>query len=671
MRKFNLFALSVLLGVSGLGNAQALSESALVAKHQAVPVGEKPRLQDDFYTYVNYDYLKNSALPADKAEVNNFTTLNEQTEETLKQVLKDLDKHYAEIPAGSDEQKLIDFYRMASDFKIRNTLGLQPIQHYLDEIRAVQDIKAFNNLNNKLFLLNYTPTVSLGVVQDFKDSSINILMLGVPTVALDKEYLESTDEWSQKIRTAYIEFMTNLLVESGYPAEEAKRKAQLVMALEQKLVSAQLSKEEEIDKNRQYNVMTLAEIEQLVPNTAYLEVIYANGLERSNKIVVTQPAALKALNALNTAEHLEALKTQMEINILQSNSMLLNKRMIELAEKYISVYTGVEYVDPDEKLAFQVTNSKFGELLGKVYVEKTFSPQTKVEVIEMTNRIRDTYARRIGELDWLSPETKKRAQQKLQTLVLKIGYPDQWKNFNDLVVKPYREGGNLVMASDAMTLIEAKRNIAKLNQQPDRSEWDMNPHDVNAYYNPLQNEIAFPAGILQPPFYSSKASRATNLGAIGAVIGHEISHAFDSTGAQFDEKGNLNNWWTEEDYARFQEKVKQAAEIYSALEVAPGYYVNGEISTGEVMADLGGLTVVLDIAEREQLNTREVMQSYAHVWRNISTQEALISGLTDEHPPGKFRVNNIVNLMEAFYRDFDVKPEDKLYVAPEKRLHVW
>ncbi|MDO4694094.1 MAG: M13 family metallopeptidase [Eikenella sp.] len=640
-------------------------------ENKPMEVGEKPRLQDDFYTHVNYDYLTKTKLPADKAEVNNMTALGDEVEEELKDVLKGLEKNYANLKEGSTDKKVADFYKMASDFKTRNELGMKPVQPYLDQVKAVKTIEEFNALNNKLFLVNYTPTVSMGVAQDLKDSTVNILMLGKPELGLDKEYLEGKDGFSQNIRKAYSDFMKAVFVESGYSEAEAGRKAGLVMDLETKLAAAQLSKEEEIDKNKQYNVMSLQEIAKLVPNTAYVDVIKANGLDKSKKILVLQPAALQKLNELNTAENLEALKSQMEMNIVQRNSMHLHKKLIELGAKYVAAYTGVEHVDADDKLAFQTTNGKFGEMLGKAYVEKNFLPKTKEDVVEMTKAIRDTYSRRIKELDWLSPETKARAQKKLDTMVLKIGYPDKWKDYSSLVVKPQSAGGNLVEAANAVNEFEAKRSIAQLNQAPDRTEWQMKPQDINAYYNPLANEIVFPAGILQTPFYSPKAARAENLGGIGAVIGHEMSHAFDSTGAQFDEKGNLNNWWTEKDLAAFQEKVKQAAAIYSAIEAAPGYHVNGEISTGEIMADLGGLTVVLDIAKREGLNTKDVFNSYAKVWRNVSTQQALIAGLTDEHPPGKYRINNIVNLMDAFYTDYDVKEGDKMYVAADKRLRVW
>ena len=674
MKKLSLIIVVMMaVGLTACGatqNAPEAPTAPVAVANQAV--AGKPRLQDDFYTHVNHDFLTQTKLPADKAEVNNFTALKDKAEETLKGIIADLNKNYANLKDGSDEKKVIDFYNMALDFNTRDQLGMKPVQPYLDAVKAAKNTDELNAVMVKQFLLNYTPAVTLGVAQDPKDSSVNILMLGAPELGLEKEYLEGKDEFSQSIHQAYLDYLKGIFAESGYSEADAARKADLVMAFEKALASAQLSKEDSSDQNRQYNVMTLADIEKLAPDTAYLAVMKANGLDKAEKIVVQQPEALKKLNELAAdPKNFEAIQAQMEATIVKRNSQHLTRKLIELDAKYLAAYLGIEHIDPDDKLAFQVTNGKFGELLGKVYVEKTFSPQTKADVLAMTDAIRDTYARRIKSLDWLSEETKASAQRKLDTMVFKIGYPDTWKDYPGLVIKPYAQGGNLVEAVNAVTAIEAKRNIDMLGKAPDRAEWHMTPQTVNAYYNPLANEIVFPAAILQPPFYSPEATRAQNLGGIGTVIGHEVSHAFDRLGAQFDEKGNLNNWWTEKDLAAFQEKVKQAAAIYSVIEVAPGYHINGEISTGEIMADLGGLTVVLDIAEKEKLDTRQVFESYAQAWRSVITPQALISNLTDEHPPGKYRINNIVNLMDRFYADYGVKPQDKMYVAPEKRLKVW
>ncbi|MDO5091297.1 MAG: M13 family metallopeptidase [Cardiobacteriaceae bacterium] len=666
--------LALMLGVIAALGFQAplmAEEKPLNPAPVADVITDKPRLQDDFYTHINYDYLKNTKLTIDKAAMDNMSALNDKAEEAIQAIFSELNANYATLEDGSDAKRVIDFYNMALDFNTRDELGIKPVQATLDAIRAVKDLEAFNKLQETLFLSDYTPLLTFGVAQDQKDSSTNILYVAAPDIGLNKQHLEGKDDYSARVRTAYQTYLQDLLVLAGDDAAEAERKAKLVLDFETRLASAQLSVEEKQDHSRLYNEMTLADIEALIPNVAYVPTIRALGLDKAKKIVVQEPEALKKLNVLATDANLEAMKAHMELKVLRNHSAHLSKDFMAAVVKYAAVFLGMEHMDSDDKLAYAVTDSTLGELLGKIYVEKHFSPQTKADVIAMTDTIRDTYARRIGELDWLSEDTKKRAQKKLDTLILKIGYPDQWKDYSKLVIKPYADGGNLIDAINAAKRIDAERNIAQLNKAPDRGEWQMHPHTVNAYYNPLLNEIVFPAAILQAPYYSPDASRAENLGGIGAIIGHEISHAFDSSGAQFDENGNLDNWWQEADYGKFRDKVKQAADLYSAIEVAPGHHINGEISTGEIMADLGGLTVVLDIAEKEGIDQKAVMESFARAWRNVITRDAMIANLTDEHPPGKYRVNATVNQMEAFYREYGVKPEDKMYIAPEKRLHVW
>lgn len=666
-----MLAIAIALGLSAPLYAQERSNHTQNTAEIAFAVTERPRPQDDFYTFINFDYLRDTKLPADKAQVDNMSKLADQAKDTIKALLKKFDDDYAQLPAASDAKNIIDFYRLAIDFETRDDLGFQPIQTYLDAINRVDSVAALNELQREWYLQGYAPFMSLDVGQDQKNSDMNILYVGNPLLGLEKSYIEGEDDYSAQVRNAYQTFLQDVLVLSGERAQEAQRKAALVMALDKELAGAQLDDADKMDQSKLYNEMTLAQLDELTANLQYGEALKALDLAKADKIVVQEPQALEKLNAIYDDAHLEALKAKMALHIISNNALNLNKALIRAASKYYAVYTGIDHVDADEELAYQATNSNFGEMLGKVYVEETFSPQTKADVTAMTNTIRETYARRIQALDWLSEDTKKHALKKLDTLVLKIGYPDHWKSYSGLVIKSYAEGGNLVEAVNAISAIEGKRVLSKINQAPDRSEWQMTPQTVNAYYNPTLNEIVFPAAILQPPFYSPDASRAENLGGIGAIIGHELSHGFDISGSQFDEKGNLNNWWTPEDYEKFQQKVKRAADLYSAVEVAPGHHINGDISTAEIMADLGGLTVVIDIAEKEGIDTRDVFENFARTWRNVSTMEALISGLTDEHPPGKYRINNIVNQLDRFYSDYDVTEQDKMYLAPEKRLSVW
>lgn len=326
--------------------------------------------------------------------------------------------------------------------------------------------------------------------------------------------------------------------------------------------------------------------------------------------------------------------------------------------------------DTDEEQAFQLTTAQFKDLIGKIYVEKYFNPDTKKEITGMVKDVLAAYKKEIGNA-WLNAKTKENAYKKIDNMVIKVGYPDKWENYSSIIVKPYSQGGNIVQTINSITAEEVKKNIAKFNEATDRTEWVLTPQIANAYYNASNNEIVFTAAILQAPLYSANATEAQNLGAVGAVIGHEISHAFDSSGAQFDYKGNLNNWWTKADYKAFQKRVQKAAKTFSKYEVVPGYYVNGEISTGEILADLGGLTIVTEIAKEKHLDLKEVYESYARVWAGIGTKENAIDNITDEHPYNKYRVNSIVNMLPEFYEVFNVKKTDKMYVAPKDRLTLW
>lgn len=643
---------------------------ATLPQGYGVPTSQ-PRLQDDFYSHVNYNYLTTHKLPEDKAEINNFSDLSDKNRDIIKTLFKDLNNNYANLTAGSDEQKVIDFYNMAVDFKTRDQLGLTPVQPHLSKVQAVKNLAQFFQVEQDFFLADYGMLMSAGVAQDQKNSDINVLYIAPPATGLDKFYLEGKDKFAKSIQQAYKNHMVAIFKHIGYPTNQAQRKAKLVFDFEKQLASAKLTREQEQDLQQQYNPMTLNQLQKLAPHVPYTALLQSFGLDKANKIIVSQPKALQKLNQVVTAKNLEAMKSQLEYQIVTKNSYNLSKDIYKSLVDYGQAFTGLNYIEPDEDLAYQLTDGRLGELVGKIYVAHNFSPATKADVVTMTQQIRDTYKERIKTLDWLSQATKEKAIAKLDALTIKIGYPDKWDDYSQLVIKPYSQGGNLVAVRDQLNTIEAHKNLAELNQAPDRSKWGMYPQQINAYYNPINNEIVFPAAILQEPFYSPTNTRAQNLGGIGAVIAHEMSHALDSTGAMFDAKGNINNWWTPEDFRRFEAKVKQAASIYNKLEVADGYKVNGDISTGEILADLGGLTVALDIAAKEGIDQKQVMESYARVWRNIATKEAQISAITDEHPPGKYRVNYIVNQMDSFYKEYNVQPSDKLYMAPEQRLRVW
>lgn len=668
-----LLASSLLLVACQSGKKEGAVEEAAKSNktYESQTLKEKPRLEDDFYSFINYDYLKETELPEGYASMDNMTAISLETEDKLKGIIKDLDANYDKLEEGSEEKKLIDFYRMAADFSKRDELGLAPIQELLDSIKSAKSLDDLNQIMVARVTDGYSFLVRTDISQDLKDSTKNILFVGEPKEGLEQNYYKGKDEFSEKVRKAYKTYLLDSFKLMGYSDKEAQAKADAVYDFEKALIANNKTPEERMDFNVLYNEMSFDELYGLASNLPYAQIFQKLDLEKADKLVVTEPEAVATVNKLYVEDNLETIKSFMEMKVLRYNSANLSKDVLKVGAKYLAVYSGVEHLDDDEKQAFQLTDANFGELLGKLYVEKYFSPETKADILGISQEIVDTYKERLKTVDWLTDATKEKAIKKLDTLTLKIGYPDKWTDYSEIDVVPYADGGNLVEAAEEIKESKVAEKVASLNQAPDKAVWAMTPQTLNAYYNPQINEIVFTAAILQEPFYSPKATRAENIGGIGSVIGHEISHALDSGGSQFDELGNLKNWWTEEDLVKFQGKVKQAADIYSKLEVADGHFVNGEISTGEIMADLGGLTVALDIAKKENLNLKEVFESYAKAWRGVNTKDALISNLTDEHPPHKFRINNIVNLMDDFYTEYGIKEGDAMYVAPEDRLKVW
>lgn len=664
MKKLILVFLFVFLIISCSNvNEKVLSYENSILK-------EKPSLKDDFYTNVNYEYLKNTEIEEGKTSNGNFEELTKKSSDEIKAIIKDLNDNYSNLKDGSDEKKLIDFYNMALDFETRDKLGISPIKDKLNAIKNVKNIKELTNLMKDNILKNGAGLYSFGVLQDKKNSDNQVLYIVPTPIGLSQEMYED-NEFAQNVRKAYLEYMKDLFIYIGYNEIEANEKANKVFDLEKELVLAKLSKEEQIDQSLTYNVYTLEELEKLTNNLDYVGVLKNLKIDKTSKIIVTDVKFMEKLNKEYNEENLETIKSLLELKTIASNVMKLSKDLIKIGAKYIQVYTGFYYIEKDEEYAYNLTLANFNELLGKLYVEKNFSKETKEDVIKMVNKIIKTYEKRISNLDWLTENTKEKALKKLETLNVKIGFPDKFKDYSKLTVKTYKDGGNLIKVIDELDLLSVEENLNELDKKPDKTKWYMTPQTVNAYYSSLTNEIVFTAAILQSPFYSPNASLEENLGAIGSIIGHEISHAFDSTGAQFDEKGNINNWWTEEDYKEFLTKVDKAAEIYSKLEVVPGYFVDGKISTGEIMADLGGLQVVVDIAKEENLDLKKLFESYAKVWRSVNTKESIISSLTDEHPYGKYRANNILNLIDEFYETYNIKENDKMYVKPEDRLKVW
>ena len=606
-----------------------------------------------------------------QSQIDNLSQLTEKTQKAIQEMIDQLDMDYSKLEAGSDEKKLIDFYRLAADFESRNRLGLEPVKPYLDEIQKATSMADLNKVLISLYGKNIRNVLNLSVTQDIMDSNKNSLYLDPHKLSFPKENYEGTDDFSLKNQKAFKAYLEKVFVMAGASSKEAATKAEKVFELEKELASAQLPQEKAKDIKTAYNPKSWDEVKELAPNLLITELAANLGVQDAPFVVVTDPEGLKKVSELYQEKHLEALKALLQYRVIAHYSDYLSEDLIAAKAQYEGVANGAVDIPTTDVLAQSAVEENFSDMVGKVYVKNHFSEKSKADIQAMVQEIKQTYAERIKAVQWMSEETKMQALKKLDTMVVKIGYPDQWRDYSNYSIQPKEEGGSIVSAVEMIKTQELQEEMTQLKQPFDKSLFGMPAHMVNAYYSPGSNEIVFLAGILQAPLYDPKASPEENLGGIGAVIGHEISHAFDKSGSQFDEKGNLVNWWKPEDLEKFNKKVQQAADIYSKLEVAPGYYVNGEISTGEVMADLGGLTVAIDIAQKKGYDTKKVFESYGKAWREVATQEFAIANISDEHPPAKYRVNNIVNQIDQFYKDFDVKEGDPMYVKPEERLRVW
>ena len=627
--------------------------------------------QTDFHSYINADWLRETKLGQGQSQIDNLGQLTEKTQEAVQEMIDQLDIDYSKLKEGSDEKKLIDFYRLAADFESRNRLGLEPVKPYLDEIQKATNMAELNQVLISLYGKNIRNVINLSVTQDIMDSNKNSLYLDPHKLSFPKENYEGTDDFSLKNQKAFKAYLEKVFTMAGASSKEAANKAEKVFELEKELAAAQLPQEKAKDIQAAYNPQSWDEVKALAPNLPITELAANLGVQEAPFVVVTDPEALKKTSDVYQEKNPEALKALLQYRVIAHYSDYLSEDLIEAKAQYEGVANGAVDVPTTDVLAQSAVEENFSDMVGKVYVKNHFSEESKADIQAMVQEIKQTYAERIKAVQWMSEETKMQALKKLDTMVVKIGYPDKWRDYSNYTIQPKEEGGSIVSAVEMIKTQELQEEMAQLKKPFDKSQFGMPAHMVNAYYSPGSNEIVFPAGILQAPFYDPKASPEENLGGIGAVIGHEISHAFDKSGSQFDEKGNLVNWWKPEDLEKFNKKVQQAADIYSKLEVAPGYYVNGEISTGEVMADLGGLTVAVDIAQKKGYDTKKVFESYGKVWREVTTEEFAIANISDEHPPAKYRVNNIVNQIDQFYKDFDVKEGDPMYVKPEERLRVW
>ena len=632
---------------------------------------------DNFANYVNGTWLKSMKIPSDKASIGAFDMLYDQSQKDVKMIIEEAAKTSAS--EDSDEQKIGDCFSSFMNRKDRDAKGVTPIQQELKAINAIAnytDLAAFFGTANRTGI---NIPFSISVYTDFKDPTKHILItwqggLGLP----EKEYYSSTDAKMIDIRKKYVAHIEKMLQlsEIENPSESAAK----IMALETLIAAVHMKKEDTRDMMKLYNKYNITDLKTLMPDFNWTAMLTKASIEKEKNIVVTQVDYLKSLNGIIKNTPIETWKNYLKWGLINKSASLLTKVLDnQNFEFYNKTLYGTEKPEEDWKRGVNTVNGSLGEVVGKVYVEKHFSPEAKERMVTMVKNLLKAYAESIKKLDWMSAKTKKQALDKVDKFMIKIGYPDKWKDYSALKISKNDLYGNTQRATE----FEYKRNLDKLGKPVDRSEWGMNPQTVNAYYNPSLNEIVFPAAILKPPFFDLGADDAVNYGAIGAVIGHEIGHGFDDQGSTFDGNGVLNNWWTEADLKAFKAKTNALVAQYNAFKAFPDLNVNGAFTLGENIGDLGGLSIAIK-AYKTTLNGKEapimsgftgmqrVFLGWGQVWGEKTRDEALRSQIaSDPHAPAQFRINGVVRNIPEFYEAFNIKPTDSLYLGPDKRVKIW
>lgn len=638
------------------------------------------RPQDDFFHYANGGWLKENPIPKAESRWGTFLELRRTTDERLHQLLQNVSKQ-KNVASGSKEQMLRDFFVSGMDMKTRNARGLSPLSELRKKITSVKDIPSLVNTIAELHMKGPAVFFGASVDQDSKKSTAYALHvyqsgLGMP----DRDYYLKDDAESVRVRTAYKTYITKLYAMMGEKPKEAEKKMEAQVAFETKLAHISMTKEDRHDAEKVYHKKTRKELRALMngfPVDAYLSRIGAGNVKY---VIAMQPKFLQGMSELITKTPLETLKDYMECQLVNAYAGYMSAPFIKARFSfYGTVLSGTKSMQPLWRRVMGSTNKSLGDLLGQLYVEKYFSREAKRQMEEMVNDLFRAYAVKIKAVSWMSEPTKKKALKKLHAMNTKIGYPKKWHSYKGLVVKYDDYVGNEMRSG----LYEHRRNMRKLGKPLDRGEWHMYAQTVNAYFAPNLNDIVFPAGILQPPFFVPSGDPAVNYGAIGSVIGHEITHGFDDDGSKFDHQGNMKDWWSKDDRKRFMALAKRIEKQYDAYTVADGVKVNGRLTLGENIADLGGVSIALD-AYRLRYGTDETPDAHGHTptqrfffgfalfEREHSRKETeKLLAINDPHSPSLFRINGVVTNVSPFYEAFSLKKGDGLYKPASERTNIW
>jgi len=640
--------------------------------------------QDDFYLYANGGWLKGNPVPPEYSRWGSFDELTEKNNDALHKIADKAANTHVDAKTAPEVQKVGDYYASGMDEK---TIGAERIRPLEEELKRIDAIK---NRADVLKAVAHLHTTGVGAFfefgsgQDEKDSTREIAQaaqggLGLP----DRDYYTKTDEDSKKKRAAYVEHVTKMLTLLGEPASKATGDAKKIMAFETSLAKASRTRVELRDPQKNYNKMSQADLQKLTPNWNWADYFVAINLAEPGDINVGQPEFFKAANAAFTSTSIEDWKTYLRWH-------LINAAAEDLSDDFVNedftfkegVLRGTKQIKPRWKRVVASTDEGLGDALGKLYVADYFPPEAKARALEMINNLKAALADRIKTLDWMDEPTKQEALKKLAAMNVKIGYPDKWRDYSLLKI----DRGPYVLNTMRAANFEVNRELKKIGKPVDRTEWGMTPPTVNAYYNANMNEIVFPAGILQPPFFEPKADDAVNYGGMGAVIGHEMTHGFDDQGRQFDASGNLRDWWSPESAAKFKDRSQAVVQQYSEYEPIPGVHINGEMTQGENIADIGGVKLAYAALQkaleknpqaREQkidglMPEQRFFLGWAQVWRaNQREQDLRLRLNTDPHSPTRYRCNGPISNMPEFAKAFNLPEDCPMVRPPDKRVNIW
>ena len=637
--------------------------------------------KDNFYDYVNGNWVKTNTIPDDETRWGGFGVLRKSTRKDVLDIIT-TSKELGTYADGTDQKKALLVFESELDTIARDQAGITPIQPLLKAINGIQNLSDLQTVYASTVGVS-APFAGIGANADLNDSSTNTAWVYPGGLGLQRDYYVDQDDKTKEIRQQYVAHVARMFEFINYSKDDAQAAAEKVLALETQLATPRLDKVQSRDIRNFNNPKSVQELNVMTPAIDWNKFMKDLGVsEIPEQVLVMQPKYMAELNTFLSSTPIEDLKTLMTWSTLDNAAGYLTTE-IEKAnwDFYSKTLRGAKVQRDAEERALGTVNGTVGEAIGKLYVEAKFPPEAKAKAEKMIANVIKAFQLRIEKLDWMGKETKAKAIEKLDKFTVKIAYPDEWEDYSELNIK---EGNSFAENMLAVSEWGLKKNLAEIGQPVDKTEWGMPPQTVNAYFNPLNNEIVFPAAILQPPFYNYTADEAVNYGGIGAVIGHEISHAFDDSGARFDGDGNVNNWWTEEDLKEFEKRGNALADQYSKIEVLDDVFINGKFTLGENIGDLGG---VLGAYDGLQLFFEEngrpepidgftaeqrFFMSWATVWRTLTREDALRTQIkTDPHSPGIYRATQPLKNIDAFYEAFDIKEGDGMYLAPEDRVRIW